>query len=214
MKISRISAIVFDLGGVLINLDLDLTRQAFARLGFDGTQQWFVAEEQEALISAYEKGQITSAAFRQELQRMHRLQFSDAAFDAAFDAAWNAMLLDFPAQRLEMLARLQQHHRVFVLSNTNEIHLEAVYGILQQQNGLQDLSTLTERVFVSHEMGMRKPDAEIYAEVLQQAGLSAGTTLFFDDNLQNVEAAAALGIRSIHVQQDICAHLQEIEERG
>lgn len=184
--------IIFDFGGVIINVDYHLTARAFQQLGLDNFDELYSKAKQSSLFDEYEKGLISSAGFRAELKRILRADISDAAIDKA----WNAMLLDLPQQRLELLARLKLQYRTFLLSNTNEIHIETIMRTLQAKTGMKDLSAFFERIYFSYEVKMRKPDACIFELVLRENNLAPGETLFIDDSPQHTEAAEKLGIHT------------------
>ncbi|RYZ55889.1 MAG: HAD family phosphatase, partial [Sphingobacteriales bacterium] len=114
--------------------------------------------------------------------------------------AWNAMLIDFPMRRLQLLQQLRIHYDLVLLSNTNEVHEEAFNKILMQNFNAQ-LGTFFDRVYYSHRAGMRKPNSDIFQRVLDENGFSAAHTLFIDDSRQHVEAAAKLGIQTIWLEK-------------
>ena len=184
--------IIFDFGGVIINVDYNLTTHAFRQLGIENFDILFSKAKQSRLFDLYEKGLITSADFREQL----RIILDAGVNDTTIDHAWNAMLLDLPKARLELLATLKQTHRTFLLSNTNEIHIDTIYHALQQQYGIPDLSGYFEKVYLSYQVKMRKPDAEIFELLMNENGLEPKETLFIDDSPQHIEAAQKLGIQT------------------
>ncbi|MGD1839378.1 MAG: HAD family hydrolase [Thermonemataceae bacterium] len=195
---SSIQNIIFDLGGVIINIDFDLTMQAL--------QQFTTQEDlgkgaylgKAPLFYEYETGQIGSATFLQRLQT----QFQLKASTTQLNAAWNALLLDIPAARIALLQQLQSQYRLFLLSNTNPIHFEAVEQILYKASGVAHFHQLFEKVYLSYEMGKAKPEAAIYQQVLKENTLEAAATLFIDDSLANIEAAQQLGIQTVHIEPE------------
>lgn len=195
-----IHSIIFDLGGVLINLSPERTIHAFA--AFTGVSNEAVrrAYATDPVFAAYEKGQITDQAFRDSVRSV----FSSQVDDAEIDQCWNAMLVDFPGATLTMLQTLKQHFNTFVLSNTNTIHLKYVNEVMLQGNPLDNWF---HRGYYSHLMGMRKPELEIYTQVLQDNKLIPEKTIFLDDNEENVKAAQSLGIKTIHITH----HMQVLD---
>jgi putative hydrolase of the HAD superfamily len=141
---------------------------------------------------AYERGELNDVEFRSMLRRIFSLQ----ATDIQIDEAWNAMLLGVPAKKLELVKKLKNRFSVYVLSNTNNIHIQYVNEKLL--NG-QSLDAHFYKCYYSHAVGLRKPEPEIYRHVLEDAGLNAATTIFLDDNIENIQAAHALGIQTIHI---------------
>jgi putative hydrolase of the HAD superfamily len=192
--LSSISHLIFDLGGVIINLDTHRTVEAFARLA-----QREVAEVQpfmaEPFFLDYEKGLIGDAAFRDAVRDVLEIDVTDAEIDAA----WNAMLLDIPPAKLNLLRALAADFRLFLLSNTNEIHLRCFQQQVQQLTGFPSLAPFFEKTYYSHYLRLRKPDVEIYEFVLQDAGIPAHATMFLDDNVHNLRGAQQIGIQTFHV---------------
>ncbi|HET8963619.1 MAG TPA: HAD family phosphatase [Chitinophagales bacterium] len=184
--------IIFDLGGVILNIDYDLTAKAFAGLGLDRFNQLFSKAQQEQLFDLYEKGMISSLDFRDALNNA----LSKPVSAATLDAAWNAMLLDLPPARLALLKKIKSTHRTFLLSNTNEIHMHWFSDSLQQHYGIPDLSSYFEKVYLSYEINLRKPDPAIFHHVLNTNDLNPSETLFIDDSPQHVESSGKLGIQT------------------
>lgn len=191
-----IKNLIFDLGGVILDLSLPDTLKAFAQIaGIDinKVQQLFV--ESEGFLK-YEKGQLTDDAFRDFVRKLYN---TDAP-DAELDRCWNAMLLGIPTDKLEMLTSLKERYNVFLLSNTNTIHLDYIeQKILPAITTNTSLAPYFHRDYYSHRMGKRKPDADIFEQVLDENNLVAEETLFLDDNRANIEGAAALKIQTLFV---------------
>ena len=189
MDLQNIKTIVFDLGGVIIDLDTSATIRAFAELsGYDVPEMLDLFQQSQLFID-YEKGLISSQNFRDELRNLLLVEASDQQLDSA----WNAMLGAIAMPRLQLMQTLQQRYQVMVLSNTNEIHEMAFHSILQKVSGQPHLSHFAHHVYFSHDIGMRKPDTEIYDFVNRQHQLTPEETLFLDDRLDNLEAARANG---------------------
>lgn len=184
--------IIFDLGGVLLNIDYSLVTKAFLALGLTDFDKLYSKAQQTKLFDLYEKGQISSEAFRNHVKTC----FSTPIDDNTIDKAWNAMLLDLPPERLHLLQQLKTKHRIFLLSNTNDIHIQYINNYLQETFGIDDLSGYFEKVYLSYEVGMRKPDAEIFELVLSENNLDPNETLFIDDSIQHIESAKKLGIHT------------------
>ncbi len=144
----------------------------------------------------YEKGLITDEEFRDQV----RLLLNWRATDEEFDACWNAMLLDIPTERLQLLQRLKKEYRIFLLSNTNEIHLKKFNAILKNSSGHESMDVFFHKAYYSHRMKMRKPDTEIFEFVLKENQLNPAETIFLDDNVSNLEGASLAGIQTFHVE--------------
>ncbi|UJH67615.1 HAD family hydrolase [Allomuricauda sp. SCSIO 65647] len=185
-----IKNIIFDFGDIFINLDKSATARAMAKHGFKG-----LTPELDQLFKTYEKGLVGSGEFLQKVGKLFPTAHERELIDA-----WNAILLDFPPYRLKFLERLfeEKRHRLFLLSNTNEIHIKNE----QQKMGeaFERFKSCFEGFHLSYEMKMRKPDSEIFEFVLNENGLDPTETFFIDDTKENIEAAAGLGIKTWHLQ--------------
>ena len=185
--------IIFDLGGVLLNIDYDRTADAFNRLGFSDFTAVYSQSEQAQLFSELETGKISNSAFCSRLKEAGNIDVRDEEIISA----WNAMLLDFPPERFEFLNEIKQRYNSILLSNTNAIHLEAFSKIIRVKNGMEGLETYFHRVHYSHILGMRKPDPYTFRHVLQMNGFKPEETIFIDDSMQHIYGAKEAGIRSI-----------------
>ena len=184
-----INTIIFDFGDVFINLDKKATLDGLKKLGLS---DW--NEDLNHLNLSFEKGQIAREDFLLGIQK----HIPNASIEE-ITTAWNAVLLDFPLKRLEFLQKLSKKYKLFLLSNTDSIHIET----FEQENGTSfysDFYQCFEKVYFSFEMGMRKPDVEIYNFVLSQQNLIAKHTLFVDDKKENTDAAQSLGIHIWNLQ--------------
>jgi FMN phosphatase YigB (HAD superfamily) len=184
-----INAIIFDFGDVFINLDKQATRNAFQKLGLS---QW--NEDLDHLNIQFETGQISREDFLLGIQK----HIPNASINEILEA-WNAILLDFPLYRLEFLQMLSKKYRLFLLSNTDAIHIET----FEQKSGISfysDFYQCFEKVHFSFEVGMRKPNHDIFNYVLNKHELSAKRTLFIDDKKENTDAALELGFQVWNLQ--------------
>jgi FMN phosphatase YigB (HAD superfamily) len=195
------SAIIFDLGGVVLNLNYDLTVKAFQELSKENFAALYAQSQQDKIFDLFEIGHITASEFRDYMRSFLGTSFSDEIIDKA----WNAMLLDLPLQRIELIAQLKKYYKVYLFSNTNEIHLKAFKTIIAEQHGDSELlEKLFDQAYYSHVVGKRKPNAEAFETVLNQHELVASETLFIDDSIQHIEGAQKLGLQTIHlVNRDI-----------
>ena len=189
-------AIIFDLGGVLINLDYQLTSKAFIDLGLTDFDATYSQLQQTDLFDRFETGAISSFHFINRLLD----QLPQGTSGNKVVHAWNAMILDFPEERLLWLLKMKQRYRIFLLSNTNTLHMEAVRRSLERTIGHQRLEDYFEQVYLSCEMGLRKPNPEIFSRVCEEQGLNPATTVFIDDSPQHVEGAASIGLQALHLK--------------
>jgi glucose-1-phosphatase len=189
----NIRNIIFDLGGVLYNINYQASLDAFKNLGMANFDQFFTQATQNRLFDRFDRGEISPAEFRKELQRLSGLQISDKQIDDA----WNAMLLDFPEHRIELLEGLKGNYRIFLLSNTNAINYPHYQRYMQRTFGFAGLDHLFEKTYLSYKMGVRKPEREAYELILRENELQARQTLFIDDTRQHVFGARQAGLHSI-----------------
>jgi putative hydrolase of the HAD superfamily len=191
----NVDFVIFDLGNVLIDIDyhhsMALMKSALPASLHDKVDNCYSAE----FHKDYEKGELTSAEFRQEFRSYFHTNWSDAEVDYY----WNSLLGTIPDYRLEMVRKLKTQYQVGILSNTNEIHIEAVYAQLQAQHRMDNFDSIFDWVFYSHEMGLAKPSQDIYQKLLLELGTTANRVLFFDDLQANVAGAASVGIQAIQV---------------
>jgi glucose-1-phosphatase len=198
MKNEKIKNIIFDLGDVILNIDVPVASLSFAKLSGKEQHEILTLFKENDLFRKFETGHLDETGFRNYIREL--LVFPDWS-DEMIDSAWNSLLLDLPPERVELLKNLSKNYRLFLLSNTSSIHITQVNKILEASTGVKKLDDLFEKVFVSYEMGLMKPDPQIYRDVLDSASLKADETLFLDDNLDNIKGAQTLGIDTIHVQK-------------
>lgn len=187
--------LIFDLGNVIIDIDyhhsLGLIKNHVPESFHAKVDGFYLTD----FHKAYEKGKIDSPTFRNAV----REYFEQNWEDQKVDELWNSLLGKIPGERLELVSKLRQNYKIGVLSNTNEIHIDAVYEMLRKDHGLNSFDPLFDRIFYSHEMGLAKPSKEIYERMLVELGTTAERVIFFDDLEANVKGAASIGVRAIHV---------------
>ena len=206
--------IIFDLGDVIIPIDLRAPLRNFARLANRSEEEMESLWKQHGIWKQYETGLVDDEAFRAALRSLVRSETDepDRWADQIIDQAWNSVLLDLPVERIERIRSLKGKYRLFLLSNTNPIHVREIDNRLAVL-GQPPLEAIFDQVFYSHIVRMLKPNPDIFGHVLAQAHLDPSETYFLDDNLVNIQAAAALGIRAVHVAppKTILDYLDEIE---
>lgn len=196
MNLENIQNIIFDLGGVIIDIDPQRSFKAIAGFNHQKNDGQLLNLEVQLFLD-YEKGLISDQEFREGIRALtenHKIK------DEEIDEAWNLMLLHIPQERLQILQKLRNTYKTFVLSNTNAIHVKAFNQIILKSSGKEDLKHFFDKVYYSHELNLRKPEPEIYQHVIDDMQLNAGATLFIDDRLENIEAASASGLQTFHVQ--------------
>ncbi len=178
-----------------MDLHVDRSHQAFARLANSPVEAIQLKIATASCFIEHEKGLITDAEFRDEVRAMLQMNLPDDEIDKA----WNAMLGDIPVERLQLLKQLRENYKIFLLSNTNSIHLPRFSETVKRNSGEVSLDPFFDRVYYSHLMKMRKPDEEIFRTVLDQNHLVPEHTLFLDDFLINLTGAEKTGIKTFHV---------------
>lgn len=188
--------IIFDFGGVIINIDYDAPVRAFAELTDLNFRDLFTQAGQNPIFDLHDTGRMSSAAFRAEVKKLiGRPDLSDEVFDDA----WNSILGKVPSERVRLLKTLAKTRRIFLLSNTNPIHAAVFLQEFESDYG-QSLHSLFERVYLSHEIRDQKPNLSIYQTVMAQNDLNPAETLFIDDSVQHVRAAQEVGLYAHHLQ--------------
>jgi glucose-1-phosphatase len=197
IMIKGIKHIIFDLGGVLLNIDYDLTEKAFIDAGVTNFGALYSQLKQSDLFDRWETGRMSREEFISAMQQASNTPITEAQVLHA----WNAMLLDFPIRRLQILQQLRNYYDLFLLSNTNEIHEEVFNNTLMNEYGIPNIGVFFDRAYMSHRVGLRKPMPEIFLRVLEENQLAPEATLFIDDSPQHIEAAKELGIQTIYLKK-------------
>lgn len=189
----KIEAVIFDLGGVILDIDYSLTHKAFEKLGAQNFDEMYSQALADKLFRNLETGNIKAAYFYSEFNKCTGLNLKPDQINEA----WNAMLLTFREDSLLFLEDIKSRYRLFLLSNTNEIHYDMFKKIYHQKKRPGTFEFFFEKAYYSFEIGMRKPDSDIYEYVLETNNLKPKSTLFIDDSIQNVNAAKSLGMQTI-----------------
>ena len=192
---STIKNIIFDLGNVLTDIDYGKTIEAFEKLGIENFKNRFSPLKMDNLFENLETGKISDATFYDSIKKISKTSFSNSQIENA----WNALFLNFRRESLSFLEKMSATHKLYLLSNTNSIHLTAFKEIFTRDTGKTSLDSYFIKSYYSNIIGLRKPDAEIYSFVLDDAKLVAAETLFIDDLITNIEGAKSLGIQTHHL---------------
>jgi putative hydrolase of the HAD superfamily len=184
-----ITTILFDFGDIFVNLEKEASKKAFEQLGLYNSNPELLEKNE-----LFEKGKISENEFLTTF-----LKYLPTSTIEEVKAAWNVVIGEFPLYRLEFLQMLSQKYRLFLLTNTDEIHI----AHFEESVGMSfytDFYRCFEKVFYSYEMGMRKPQPEIYKAILNRYELSPRNVLFVDDKKENTDAASELGIHVWNLQ--------------
>lgn len=190
--------IIFDLGVVILDVDYNLAAGAFKKLGILHFDDLYSKKKQGSFFDDFETGHLSNEEFREEIRK----HIDHSVSDNQIDEAWNAMLLSVPESTFKLLEDISKQKRIFLLSNTNRIHIDAFSKIIEKQYGFQKFEALFEKTYYSCNIGMRKPNAEIFDYVVKQNNLSINETLFIDDSPQHIEGARKYGLTALHLQNN------------
>lgn len=190
-----IEAIIFDFGGVFLSLNQQASIDAFKQLGLE---EW--NDDLQAKSILFETGKLDELQFMKAIHKYipnHEL--------SEIRNAWNAIIGEFPLERLEFLEKLQNKYDLFLLSNTNPTHIEK----FEHRVGLtfaREFYAHFNKIYFSYETKVRKPESAVFNLILQQNNLKPNKTLFVDDTLENINAAKELGINTWQIiveQEDV-----------
>ena len=195
---SEIKNIIFDLGGVILNLDYSKTADEFKKIGVLHFKDLYSQKKQTLLFDDFEKGKIQPEEFISSLKSSENLKIKEIDFINA----WNAMLLEIPIEKLEFIYGLKKNYKIFLLSNTNEIHINKFESNLKKNNMLEQFYKCFDKIYYSSRMGKRKPDENCFNQVLEENGLLAENTLFIDDTTQHILGAKKVGLNTFHLEKN------------
>ena len=193
--LKKIDALIIDLGGVILDIDIEGTFKKFKNLGIGPGQPGLELIKENNIFTGFEIGKYTPEQFRNEVRKVSSSEFTDTEFDDV----WNSMILTYPADRISALEKFKIKYRTFLMSNTNEIHYHFYSKLLSNSSGYENLDELFEKAYYSHTSGMRKPDTKFFEHILNENNLKAERTLFIDDFIENIEAAQSLNIKTYHI---------------
>jgi HAD superfamily hydrolase (TIGR01549 family) len=192
---NNIKNIIFDLGGVFIDINYQKTEVAFINAGITNFNELYNQHRASSVFEDLETGKISASFFYNELRNISKTQISDTAIKSA----WNAMLGDFLLKEIDWLASIKNKYRLFLYSNTNQIHYEAFTRLFQQETGNSNFDDYFIKAYYSHMFGLRKPYAASYQKILEEQKILAAETLFIDDTLVNIEGAKNAGLQTLHL---------------
>jgi putative hydrolase of the HAD superfamily len=190
-----IKNIIFDLGGIFLNLNYSLTRDLFIEYGVKNFDELFTQHHANTLFEDLEMGLITSDDFYETFRKETKINLTNEEIKTA----WNAMLVSFTPERIQWLKEVKTRYRIYLFSNTNAIHYDAIMELYKRDLGTEDFNELFIKPYYSHEMGLRKPYPESFLHITNEQGLNIEETLFIDDTIKNIESANQLGLQTIHL---------------
>lgn len=200
MVASGLKAVIFDFGGVILDIDYRATEQAFARIFPPDLLPLYSQKDQKPLFDDLETGRISGDFFLAQLRGWAH----PGTTGEELQIGWNAMLKGTRPERIEFLRQVKKRLRTFLLSNTNGIHKQVFDQTLARHMPQgETFDSLFERAYYSHEIGLRKPDPQVFRYVLERHGLEAESTLFVDDSIQHIESARSLGLKTHHLRGEL-----------
>ncbi len=191
----KIKNIIFDLGGIFIDIDYKKTEDSFIQLGVTHFNKLYNQQKSSALFEDLDTGKITPLQFYNALRNLTQLNLSNQEINSA----WNAMLGHFQKEKLHWLKTLKNQYNLYLFSNTNQIHFDAFNKILEEDTGYNNLGSFFIKTYYSHEIKMRKPYPASFSAILKEQKLKATETLFIDDTEVNVQGALKAGLNALLV---------------
>ena len=191
---NNIKNIIFDYGNVIFEIDFRIAQNSFAQLGIPGIEEFFGHKGHHSLFDQLETGAITKAAFRTGIREAAH---NPALTDEEIDAAWNSLLIGVPENVHEVLLAVKKNYRTFLLSNTNQIHYDYIMDYLKNEYKVANNDHLFEKAYYSQLMQLRKPNVEIFEQVIKENNLNPEETLFIDDSPQHLIGAKKAGLHTL-----------------
>ena len=195
---AKIKNIIFDLGGVILDIDENIVYQELEKLGINISELSHSKEFMD-ILSKFDVGVYTAPTFRKKAKTFLGLE---KMTDQKFDSLWNAMLLDIPRERIAAIEQVKKHYKIFLMSNTNEIHYDLYIRDLQLRFGYSEFDELFHKSYFSFDIHLEKPDPRFFELILDHEHLLPEETLFIDDTAANIKAAKALGIHTYHISRE------------
>ena len=189
-KMKNMKAIIFDLGGVILNINYQNTIDRFTKLGIKNISSFYSNKQQSNIFNKIETGEISEQEFLLRIRKK-----TNKATIKQIKEAWNSMLLNLPKNRITLLKKLKQKYSIFLLSNINTIHVSQFKKILGNKK-YDEFYNLFDEVYFSHKIGVRKPDQKAFQLILDKNKLTNSDILFIDDSPQHIEGAKKLGIKT------------------
>jgi putative hydrolase of the HAD superfamily len=191
----NIENIIFDFGGVIIDIDPMMTVNELGKLGFHDIEKLKTKDFYQQVIYKFEKGIDTPAVFRNKLRKYLLMNLTDQQLDDA----WNALLFDIPEERIRVIEQVKKYYPIYLLSNSNEIHYDLYVRDLQLRFGYREFDELFNKAYFSFDLHLAKPHPEIFEFVINQHHLVPEKTLFIDDRIENIEGARKVGLKTYHL---------------
>lgn len=192
----NIKHIIFDLGNVILNIEYQKTINEFNKIGIKDASVFYSQSIQQEIFNLLETGKISEFDFLIEVNKL-----CPKASHKQILSAWNALILDLPKKRISLINNLKSSFSIYLLSNTNVIHINEI----KKKIGVKKYNSfynLFNKVYYSHEIGLRKPNPEAFNIILNENDLNVNEVLFIDDSIQHIKTAKKLGIKTYHLTKD------------
>ena len=190
---NNIDTLIFDFGGVIINLDYSKPVSEFKKLGILDSKKLYSKKEQTKLFDSLECGQISDEKFLNEIRKKSNTNDLEL-----IKKAWNSILLNIPEERVHLLKKLSSKYKIFLLSNTNSIHLKEIISSYGEKKWKNFISIFND-VYFSNQIGMRKPNEDVFFYLIKKNKLDVSKTLFIDDSPQHIKTAKKIGFKTYHL---------------
>jgi len=205
MQYKKVKALLFDLGGVIVDLDYKKTANAFENIGLQNAEKAYNQFNQTDLFNLFETGHISSEEFLAEIQN----EITNQVNLSEITKAWNSMIIGFQHSKLEKIKKLSEQVPCYLLSNTNEIHLSYIEQLLQEMD-FKHFLNIFESCYFSHQIGKRKPHKETFEWVLNHMNYDAQDVLFIEDSPQHIEGAKSAKLNTFYFKKD--SSLSDIDQ--
>ena len=195
---AKIKNIIFDLGGVILDIDESIICKELEKMSVSVTEL-FRSKEFMDIMSKFDTGIYTAPTFRKKVKAFIG---QEKMTDQKFDSIWNCMLLDIPRERIEAIEKVKKHYKIFLMSNSNVIHYDLYVRDLQLRFGYHEFDELFNKSYFSFAEHLEKPDPNFFELILDHEGLLPEETLFIDDTAENIKVAKSLGIHTYHISRE------------
>ncbi len=190
---NNIDTLIFDFGGVIINLDYSKPVEEFKKLGILDSEKLYSKKEQTSLFDSLECGQISDENFLNEIRKKSNTNDLEL-----IKKAWNSILLNIPEERVHLLKKLSLKYKIYLLSNTNSIHLNEIISAYGEKKWRNFINIFND-VYFSNQIGMRKPNEDVFFYLIKKNKLDVSKTLFIDDSPQHIKTAKKIGFKTYHL---------------
>ncbi len=197
-NVSPVKNIIFDLGGVIYDVRYENIADKLKEYGVTDFEQKYSKAYQTDIIDLYEEGKISNAEFRDYIRSLSSIPLTDKQIDDA----WNAILIDIPEDKVELLKKVGKKYNIFMFSNTNQINYEQYIPEMQRKFGYDIFSTVFKTAYFSHILQIKKPKPESLAYIQKEQNLNPAETLFIDDSIQHIKGARKVNLLTHHLTKD------------